>query len=232
MIEDDPGPLAQDLDALLDAERRYPDPPAQVRARVLARVRATMGGAPAAPMAGTATALAARPVVLALATFALGVATGIGAKAWIDRAPDPPAEPAPSTARPSRPEPPAPVASQSDPFRPPEVSLSPEKPPAVRPHAGRAAPVEDALEAERVVLQLARAHLAAGNGPAALQQIERHERAFPGGTLAEEREALAVKALLLTANHAAARTRAAEFRRHYPRSIYLPAVEQALESMP
>jgi len=235
-MDEDLRPLTPDLDAFLDAERRYPDAPAGVRARVLARVAATIGMVGSAPAtAGLATALLARPVLLALGTLALGVVVaGIGVKYWNDPAPEPGARPGLPVAGPSVHGSSSPVVSHSEP-RPLDVAPSPAAVAAERrpePRPARRASSGDELEAERIMLQRARAQLAAGDGKTALGAIERHARRFPGGALVEEREALAVRALLLTANHEAARARGAQFRRRYPQSIYLPAVEQALESIP
>jgi hypothetical protein len=223
-----PGPLPPDLDALLDAERRCPDPPTQVRARVLSRFRSTIGVGAAPAMA---TPLLAPPAVLALVMFTLGVAAGIGAQKWIDRRPKP-ARPAATVARPTQPEPSTPAAVRAEPAPPPDVMPSAPKPAVVRPKPSKPVPVPDEMETERVMIQLARVRLAQKDGSAALQVIERHARAFPDGALAEEREALAVKALILAGYAEAARARGAQFRARYPRSIYLPVVEKSLEAIP
>src|SRR5207248_6636925 len=65
----------RDLEALLDAERRAPDPPAEARARVLHRVEVTVGLAAAA---GAATATAAKAATTGAHTVAAA-----GAKAVI-----------------------------------------------------------------------------------------------------------------------------------------------------
>lgn len=234
-MDEKPAPLTPDLNAFLDAERHYPDAPAGARARVLARVDATVGWAGSAPAAaGLATALLARPVVLTLATLVLGVVVaGIGFLYRVDPAPNPGVRPAVPMTRPSAPRPSSAMVSHE--VRPPDATPSPAAPtterrPEPRP-AKRASSSRDELEAERIMLQQARAQLAAGDGHAALSVIEQHARGFPAGALVEEREALAVRALLLTGNHEAARARGAQFHRRYPQSIYLPAVEQALESI-
>jgi hypothetical protein len=50
--------------------------------------------------------------------------------------------------------------------------------------------------------------------------------------LTEEREALAVKALLLAGRDDEARQRAARFRERYPQSLFLPALEAKLRALP
>lgn len=80
------------------------------------------------------------------------------------------------------------------------------------------------LEAERALLDVARTALGRGDGANALTACEGHARRFPRGALGEEREAIAVQALVLEQRGEDARLRAERFRRAYPRSILLPAV--------
>lgn len=87
-------------------------------------------------------------------------------------------------------------------------------------HASRSAD----LAAERASLDVARTALARGDGANALAGCDDHERRFPRGALAEEREAIAVQALVLSHRGDEARARAERFRRAHPRSILLPAV--------
>jgi hypothetical protein len=65
-----------------------------------------------------------------------------------------------------------------------------------------------------------------------MDAVDRHERQFPSGLLEEEREAMAVKALVLLGRAGDARSRAARFQARYPRSLLAPAVERALASIP
>jgi len=80
------------------------------------------------------------------------------------------------------------------------------------------------LEAERALLDVARTALGRGDGANALTACEGHARRFPRGALGEEREAIAVQALVLEQRGEDARLRAERFRKAYPRSILLPAV--------
>jgi hypothetical protein len=50
--------------------------------------------------------------------------------------------------------------------------------------------------------------------------------------LREEREALAVKAFVLAGRGDEARARADKFRAKYPASLFLPAIESSLRSIP
>src|SRR5262249_5093346 len=63
------------------------------------------------------------------------------------------------------------------------------------------------LKAESALLDLARTALARGEGDHALAAVERHASQFPRGMLREEREALAVKALVLAGRGSDAKAR-------------------------
>jgi hypothetical protein len=52
------------------------------------------------------------------------------------------------------------------------------------------------------------------------------------GRLAEEREALRIRALAAAGRSHDARARAAAFRARFPRSLFLPVVDQVLGSIP
>lgn len=88
------------------------------------------------------------------------------------------------------------------------------------------------LEAERKLVEMARTALARGHTAGALAALRKHQRSFPGGQLAEERDGLWVSALVATGEYAQAREQAARFRRHYPHSLFAPVVEQAIRSIP
>jgi hypothetical protein len=82
----------------------------------------------------------------------------------------------------------------------------------------------DDLAAERAALDVARTALGRGDGANALAACDEHARKFPRGALGEEREAIAVQALVLEHRTDDARARAERFRKTHPRSILLPAV--------
>jgi hypothetical protein len=79
---------------------------------------------------------------------------------------------------------------------------------------------------------MARTALARGQTADALAALRRHQRFFPKGELAEERDGLWVSALVATREYAQAREQAVRFRRHYPHSLFAPVVEQAIRSIP
>ncbi len=85
-------------------------------------------------------------------------------------------------------------------------------------------PVHSDLAEERALLEMGRTALARGNHDAALDATRRHERAFPRGRLAEERELIAIQALSGLGRRDDARARAVRFLKVYPRSMFAPAV--------
>src|SRR5262249_54860695 len=88
------------------------------------------------------------------------------------------------------------------------------------------------LGAERRLLDVARGALARRDGSTALAALHRHAVRFPDGRLSEEREGMRVAALVLVGDYAAARSRAAAFRRHFPGSLFEAAVRAALAHVP
>jgi hypothetical protein len=91
------------------------------------------------------------------------------------------------------------------------------------------ADADRALAAERAALEIARTALARGQAGAALDSLSRYEHQYRSGVLGEERASLWVIALARAGRMAEARARAASFRRRWPESYLLPAVEAALE---
>jgi hypothetical protein len=86
------------------------------------------------------------------------------------------------------------------------------------------------LAQERALLDLARSNAARGEPALALEQVARHREQFPQGRLAEEREALGIRALLSLGRKQEAQERAQAFRTSYPNSFLLPVVDSALSA--
>jgi outer membrane protein assembly factor BamD (BamD/ComL family) len=84
------------------------------------------------------------------------------------------------------------------------------------------------LKAERALLDVARGALEGEDGAAALAATAQHERKFPNGALVQEREAMAVRALMLLGRAAEARARAERFRTRFPESPLLPTIQSAI----
>jgi hypothetical protein len=67
-----------------------------------------------------------------------------------------------------------------------------------------------------------------GQPAAGLSLLDDHASRFPRGQLAEERDALRIQALAALGRRDEALGRAVRFRRAYPQSLLLPAIDAAL----
>jgi hypothetical protein len=213
--------LSPKVRALLDRERAIPPQPATVRARALARARAAIVAG--SPMQSTPPR--AVPRIPWFATAALiGAAAAVGAGAyeirghWA-RAPRPPAA-APTLAEAATPLAPSAATATAEPTSAPSGSI------------GTAQSPQDAASAELHLLRQARAAVARGDFAAALPAIAEHARRFKNGRLAEEREALRVKALAGLGRTEEARRAATAFEGRFPHSVLLPAIGQMPGSEP
>jgi hypothetical protein len=126
----------------------------------------------------------------------------------------------------------APLPSPSqDAIAPPAPSPSPRPraPVASTEVAPRAPPPEPtavAPDAESEVRLLQRARAALDGAPAeALSLAQQHAARFPSGALAQEREVVAIKAMLRLGREAEARARASRFVASFPGSAHRPGLE-------
>lgn len=129
---------------------------------------------------------------------------------------------------------PASSAAVAPPVPLPEVSVTSGGPGIVAPPSSLSpavsAPVARAnsdLARERALLDRAREHAAHGEPSQVLEQVALHLRQYPQGKLAEEREALAIRALLTLERADEAQARARRFRAAYPNSFLLPVLDAA-----
>ena len=93
--------------------------------------------------------------------------------------------------------------------------------PAAPKHSSKVAPAEPAegaLTVETRLVSDARTAARAGDSSRALALLEQHARRFPGGVLAEERDAERAVLLCTSGRTGEGRTRAARFFRDYPKS--------------
>jgi hypothetical protein len=250
-------PLANDVLALVRRVANIEAAPAEAKARVFARVAVHLGppgggggepsgdarGASAAAPSPTGVGLLRRLLPLA-ASFALGGAAGATAMhaamhptvanekpprgISVEKPAATPAVVAPLAAAPAAtpgtgtpPDNPAPRAGLGGTLPRPDV-------PSPRPVAG---PSEQ-LARERMLLDVARGALEREEGAAALAATERHGQKYPNGMLAQEREAMAVRALVMLGRTDEARTRVQGFRGHFPDSVLLPALVSAVGETP
>jgi len=84
----------------------------------------------------------------------------------------------------------------------------------------------DEFRRELEILEPARRAFARGDFAAVIRAADEHERAFPSGGLAEERDAMRARALLRQGRGADARLAAAAFRRKFPNSAVLVEIEK------
>ena len=180
-------------------------------------------GATAAGTTGAAGLFKAK-VLLGIGATALAGASFQAGRAVESRAR---AVPPPLSAPVARAVPPPPVP---DVLPPPEVPAEPAPAPAppkapVRPSSKTpppALPAPTAMVAgEAPLLDQALRALRAGNTADALRFTELHRREFPQGTLSQEREMLAIEALVKLERRGDARLRAAAFRQAWPTSSHL-----------
>jgi hypothetical protein len=217
-----------DVRALLEHERQLVALPTAARARALARARAALAG-PAGVLrsprdAGTSrprSPLLSRLLAAACLAFVAGAAGGVAAYEAGLRARSVPATTV---------ETPQASLSTLDRIAPPAVTreaLAPLTPPVPR-----SLTRGDAARAELRLLRQARAAVLREDFAAALPPLAEHARRFRNGRLAEEREALRVKALAgLGRDREAART-AAAFEARFPRSPLVSAVNRISVSGP
>lgn len=123
-------------------------------------------------------------------------------------------------------EPQAAPAAPVDSGVPPRVAPSPKK----RASNGHIVDNTSELARERAMLDLARARAAQGEPALVLGQVEQHLQQFPQGRLAEEREALAIRALMSLERRDEARARAQLFRAAYPNSFLTSVLDSALSA--
>ena len=215
-----------ELRALLDQERVIPPLSATLRARAMARARASL----AAPVTTTAVPFVAAPRFRWAAAAAAGlvVSGAIAAAAYemhARSAPRPMTRPAALISVPQ-------AVASAPVVAAPAVALL-DLPPASAPNLAALGPSPaDAAREELHLMRQARAAVARGDFAAALPPIAEHTHKFKNGRLVEEREALRVKALVGLGRADEARHAAAAFRTRFPLSVLLPAVGQMPVSRP
>lgn len=135
----------------------------------------------------------------------------------------PPIAPALVAPEPAAPAPAARTLEQEARARIPRVPVGPPLSPRTEP-----APALPRSEVE-LVSDMSRA-LAGGDAARALSLVVDHEKAYPNGTLVEERDALRIDALLAAGRTRDAHERASRFRARYPGSLHTARLDRALAS--
>ena len=213
--------LVSELQELVERGRNMRRVPDVVRARALARARATLAVVPSFPE--PAPEARGRGLLLALVAC---VALAIGAAAAVaalrtGALPDLEVAPrlrlrAVTTAR---------IATLDRP-----TVVQKPKATAKRQRLAGSPGARESYAAELELLQRAQAAYAGRDFLGALVVISEHSRRFPGGRLAEEREALRVRSLTGSGHSDEARLAAEAFGERFPRSVLLPRLQEASKS--
>ena len=230
-MSDDLPPIDETLRALVAAERDAGTTAAPGKARVKARLDALIAPVPGGGGGGGGGAGAAPTSALGrlAAVFAAGALVG-GAVVYaalppqiVERVVQVERSALPATATATG------IASSPIVQR---AAVAPQAEDASAPVAPvvSARPAADSLAAERALLDPARTALGRGDGASALDAVRKHELAFRSGALAEEREAIAVQALVQLKRREEAAARGERFLVRYPGSVLAPAVRAALEA--
>ena len=201
-----------ELEALLERGRIIPPVPDVVRARALARARATVAAA-------AATVAAPTPMVASARSWPAdrrGGVAGVGPRSG-RRHRRPPrfdcrgiAEPPP----PSRPDPVPPVPASVPDHPAPATERAPEATSIAKPQRpARPATAQESYAAELQLLQRAHAAYTRRDFSNALVLVAEHGRRFPNGRLAEQREVLRVRSLAGSGRADEARRAVAAFAR-------------------
>jgi len=223
---------ALELDALLERSKTIPRAPGDARTRLLARARRTVATLPLYQLEDL-DAPAPRRFPVRFGASAVALVAGVAAAAVALNGVWPGSKRSPAPAVSAAAQPPAPVVHE-----PPAVPLAavpatpaPEKPTsetqtsAPTAHGARPAHARPSDDAELELLRAAHTAYQAHDFGKALVLLSEHARRFPNGVLAEEREALRVRSLAGAGRVAEARRAAAQFAKHFPRSVLLTKLQ-------
>jgi TolA-binding protein len=202
------------LQRLLDQAKAVRPLPQPTRARVLRRAQARVLLGPALdtpkvpwPRTGASTLSWLGGAAVVIGVVGAGVALELRQPATADHTPSV-----------------APVSSALEPRPAPAVASVAPAPTAATaevPHASHQAPVTDSYAAELALLRDAHGAYGSHDFANALRLLAEHGRRFPNGRLAEEREALRVRALSSSGQSQAASVAAHAFAARFPRSVLL-----------
>jgi hypothetical protein len=207
-----------ELDALLESGKVIPPVPEVVRMRHLSRARATMAAMAALPREPSSVVRRRGLTIALAATLAMAVGAAVATAALLGRVPSS-----------SQSLPPA-IPHTERPIHNPTLDVPPSLPSIVPPstmttkpqHWTHPATARESYAAELDLLARAQVAYAAREFSEVLARVAEHGRKFPNGRLAEEREALRVRALEGAGRTEEAHRAAAAFADRFPRSIMLP----------
>lgn len=229
-LDDD---LDPELARLYAAERETPLPEGAA-ARVIAGAAASIAtGANIVITGAMATGVSTKAVAaIAVASALAGATAGALGYHFATREPARVRESAPRPAPPSSPDattPDAPVRP-SDP--PTDVPAAPPDAAVSSTTVGRPARPAPKDDTEPLLVERARSALRRGLVDEALATLMRHERIYPKGALAEERDVLAIEAYASKGARAIVQRRIDRYRRDYPRGFLSDRVERTAATVP
>jgi hypothetical protein len=114
----------------------------------------------------------------------------------------------------------------------PMPTILSSKSPAILPVPGAAVERKASLAEQQALLDVARVAYARGDYTQTLLTLGTHSARFPKSVLAEEREALQIKALAASDRLPEARERALRFQARYPQSLLLPSIKDSVGAIP
>jgi len=209
-LMDTVSPLPLEVEALLQHERVIIEKPEIVRARLMARARESLRFAESSfPKLVRPSTL--RPIWLAAAA-GIALMASVAVAVQVYRGYESPRTNPPVVTR-------VPAAVEPQPAPAPSLSQAP---------IWRASSRADVVEELRF-LDRARQADVRGDYAAVLTLASEHERRFPHGRLAEDREVLRIRAFVGLGRSGEARTTATKFRRQFPRSVLLPKIDALLD---
>ena len=214
-----------DLNQLVELARRERPAPGTMAA-VARSLRVPFIAAPIAAIVMPSTAIASLAAKVGLSRMALlgggagstVAASGVVLAVALTGPTPPPTLP---------PAPPARVVSQQAVPKPAEIAPAPEVAEAVSPPVHAVKELPAAMWDEPQLIERARKALAS-DPRRALSLAQEHQRRFPAGALAVERDVIALEALARSGQSAEAARRARAFEAKYPKSIHLPRVRALL----
>jgi len=233
-------PISPELRSLLDCERGITPQSEEVRQRALLRARAVIRAAALEPrpkpLAGVRWLLAAAIVFVAANLLAAAVRarreaarSAFGASSALASQSNSLSKNRALPAASASAAPSAPADAPESAELAPPASAKARVAPAI---STRALSVSEAYARELRVLEPARVAVARGQFLSALTALAEHERRFPAGQLAEERQALRVQALSGLNRASDARRAAAAFRQRFPGSVLLSRMKDPAQDAP
>ena len=114
----------------------------------------------------------------------------------------------------------------------PEPSTLPASKPVALAAPGASVDRSASLAEQQALLDVARQEFAQSDYAQTLKTLALHSARFSKSVLAEEREALWIKALAASDRLPDARARAARFRALYPQSLLLPSIIDSVGAIP